>query len=123
MRTTIASLEKTIADLQSRLDTKEQTIRSIKNFLGKDEFSSYNQPERSLEEKILELVLYKRQTEGSQSLAIRILGDELNTYKNLIRVVLKDPSLEYHTLTNEEKYHLTEYRRKNPPNSSAIKMM
>lgn len=118
MRKTIANLEKTIADLQSRLDAKEQTIHSIRKLLGNDEFASYNKPERSLEEKILELVLFKKQTEGSESLAIRILEQELNTYKNLIRVVLKDPSLEYSVLTDEERHLLAEHRRKN-----AIKMM
>lgn len=118
MRKTIANLEKTIVDLQSRLDAKEQTIHSIRKLLGKDEFTSYNQPERSLEERILGLVLYKKETEGSQNLAIRILGDELNTYKNLIRVVLKDPSLAYSVLTDEERHLLAEHRRKN-----AIKMM
>lgn len=118
MRKTIANLEKTIVDLQSRLDAKEQTLHLFGKILGNDEFTSYNQPKRSLEERIFELVLFKKQTEGRESLAIRILEQELNTYKNLIRVVLKDPSLEYSVLTDEERHLLTEHRRKN-----AIKMM
>lgn len=107
MRKTIKSLEAELLSSREKLEAFNDIERLVGRF---DLYALHGVDE--VVRRVSELVEYKRRVEASEGMFTRILSEENAKLHHLLRVHTQDPTLEYTKLTDEERYLVSQKRKK-----------
>lgn len=110
-RKTIEGLEREIEELKIKCNGYSQILQDVKTRLW--DRNSYSHDKTEILSEVSRLIEYQKVNEGSIPFGISMKNDEVRNLMFLLRISLKDPSLERENLTDHERFNLSQIRNPN----------